>query len=332
MTKPVRIRSIAEACGLSVAAVSRALKGQPGLKEETRQRVMAVAQEMGYDFSRLRGDKVKRVLFLLHRQHDIARALPFYSLLLLGVEDHCREKGIAMSFLSIGPGDNVEEQIALHHPDALICAGYFESTLIMAVQKTQLPMVLVDLWAPGLPCVNVDNQRGGYLATRHLIDTGRRRIAFLASTATHYSIRQREKGYRQALYESQMIMPPEYEVIASPLVDTSQSLIAAMNELLSLTEPPDAIFAYNDVTAIAAMNICEQRGFRVPQDIAIVGFDDIEPAAWSRPALTTIAVDKHQLGYRAVGLLLEEATAADEMLPVTLVVRGSTGKIRKSTQ
>ena len=117
-------------------------------------------------------------------------------------------------------------------------------------------------------------------------------------------------------------------MIASPLVDTSQSLVTAMNELLSLAEPPDAIFAYNDVTAIAAMNICEQRGFRVPQDIAIVGFDDIEPAAWSRPALTTIAVDKHQLGYRAVGLLLEEVTAEDEMLPVALVVRGSSSKAK----
>ena len=80
------------------------------------------------------------------------------------------------------------------------------------------------------------------------------------------------------------------------------------------------------------MNICEQRGFRVPQDIAIVGFDDIEPAAWSRPALTTIAVDKHLLGYRAVGLLLEEVPAADEMLPVRLVVRGSTGKIKRSAE
>lgn len=326
MTKPIRIRSIAEACGLSVAAVSRALKGQPGLKEETRQRVVSTAQEMGYDFSRLRGEKIKRVLFLLHRQHDIARALPFYSLLLLGVEDRCREQGIAMSFLSIGPGDNVEEQIALHHPDALICAGYFESALIMAVQSTKLPMVLVDLWAPELPCVNVDNMRGGYLATRHLIDQGRKRIAFLASTATHYSIRQREKGYRQALYEAQMMMPPEYEVIASPLVDTSQSLVSAMNELLSLSEPPDAIFAYNDVTAIAAMSICEQRGFRIPQDIAIVGFDDIEPAAWSRPALTTISVDKHQLGYRAVELLLEGATDKDITLPVELIVRKSTGE------
>lgn len=326
MTKPVRIRTIAEACGLSIAAVSRALKGQSGLKEETRQRVISLARDMGYDFGRLRGDKVKRVLFLLHRQHDIARALPFYSLLLLGVEDHCREKGIAMSFLSIGPADNIEEQIAAHHPDGLICAGYFENSLIAEVQKTKLPMVLVDLWAPNLPCVNVDNQRGGYLATHHLIESGRKRIAFLASTVTHYSIRQRERGYRQALYEAQMMMPPEYEVIASPLVDTDKLLTDAMNELLSLPVPPDAIFAYNDVTAIAAMNICEQRGFRVPQDVAVVGFDDIEPAAWCRPGLTTVAVDKHQLGYKAVELLLGGSASANEILPVKLVVRGSSAR------
>lgn len=108
----------------------------------------------------------------------------------------------------------------------------------------KLPLVLVDLWAPGLPCVNPDNTQGGYLATQHLIAQGRSRIAFLASSLAHYSIRQREKGYRQALYEARLLMPPEYEAIAPPLLDTEQSLVEAINELLSLPEPPDAIFAY----------------------------------------------------------------------------------------
>lgn len=124
MTKPVRIRDIAEACGVSVGAVSRALKGQPGLREDTRLRIISVAQQQGYDFSRLRAYKIKRVLFLLHRQHNISRALPFYSQLLLGIEDNCRDHGIALSFLSIGPGDAVSEQVMLHQPDALICAGF----------------------------------------------------------------------------------------------------------------------------------------------------------------------------------------------------------------
>lgn len=122
-------------------------KGQPGLREETRQRIISVAQQQGYDFSRLRADKIKRVLFLLHRQHNISRALPFYSQLLLGIEDLCREKGVALSFLSIGPGDAVSEQVMLHQPDALICAGFFEPELLGLLQQMKLPLVLVDLWA-----------------------------------------------------------------------------------------------------------------------------------------------------------------------------------------
>lgn len=204
-------------------------------------RIISVAEQQGYDFSRLRSDKLRRVLFLLHRQHNISRALPFYSPLLLGIEEVCRDHNIALSFLSIGPGDAVGEQVMLHQPDALICAGFFEPELLGLLQQMKLPMVLVDLWVPGLPCVNPDNTQGGYLATQHLIEQGRSRIAFLASTLSHYSIRQREKGYRQALYDARLLMPPEYEAIAPPLLDTEQSLVEAVNELFRLPEPPDAI-------------------------------------------------------------------------------------------
>jgi len=326
MTKPVRIRDIAEACGVSVGAVSRALKGQSGLRKETRQRIISVAEQQGYDFSRLRSEKIKRILFLLHRQHNISRALPFYSQLLLGIEDRCRDKGIALSFLAIGPGDAVSEQVMLHQPDALICAGFFEPELLALLQQMKLPLVLADSWAPGLPCVNPDNMLGGELATRHLIAQGRRRIAFLASTLSHYSIRQREKGYRKALYDAQMLMPPDYEAIAPPLLDTGQSLIQAVNELLDLPEPPDAIFAYNDAAALVVMQLCAERGLRIPEDIALVGFDDIDSAAWASPPLTTIAVDKQQLGREAVRLLLEGTLEDNQLLPVSLVMRGSTEK------
>lgn len=323
MSKAVRIRDIAAACGVSPGAVSRALKGQPGLREETRQRIIAAAEQQGYDFSRLRNDKIKRVLFLLHRQHNISRALPFYSPLFLGLEAECRAQGIALSFMALGPGDAVAEQVMLHQPDALVCAGFFEPELLQLLEQLKLPLVLIDLWSPGLPCVNPDNMQGGYLATRHLLEQGRSRIAFLASTLSHYSIRQREKGYRQALYEARLLMPPEYEAIALPQLDTEQSLLRAINELFDLSEPPDAIFAYNDATALLVMRVCAQRGLRVPEDVALVGFDDIEPAAWSLPPLTTVAVDKQRLGREALGMLLAEPSEANMLLPVELVVRGS---------
>lgn len=324
MTKPVRIRDIAHACGVSVGAVSRALKGQPGLREETRQRIISVAETQGYDFSRLRSEKIKRILFLLHRQHNISRALPFYSQLLLGIEERCRDKGIALSFLAIGPGDAVTDQVMLHQPDALICAGFFEPEMLVLLQQMKLPLVLADSWAPGLPCVNPDNALGGYLATQYLIAQGRRRIAFLASTLSHYSISQREKGYRKALYDAQMLMPPDYEAIAPPLVDTEQALVQAVNELLDLPQPPDAIFAYNDAAALVVMRLCAARGLCVPEDIALIGFDDIDSAAWARPPLSTIGVDKQQLGREAVRLLLEETPENNQLLAVKLIARGST--------
>lgn len=323
--KAVRIRDIAAACGVSPGAVSRALKGQPGLREETRQRIIAAAEQQGYDFGRLRSEKIKRVLFLLHRQHNISRALPFYSPLFLGLESACREQSIALSFLSVGPGDAVAEQVMLHQPDALICAGFFEPELLAVLEQLKLPLVLVDLWSPGLPCVNPDNLQGGYLATRHLLEQGRTRIAFLASTLGHYSIRQREKGYRQALYDAKLLMPPEYEAIALPQLDTEQSLLRAINELFDLAEPPDALFAYNDATALLVLQVCAERGLRVPEDVAVVGFDDIEPAAWSQPPLTTMAVDKQRLAQEALDILLSERVEANVMLPVELVVRRSSG-------
>ena len=99
----VRIRDIAQQAGVSVGAVSRALKGQPGLKEATRTRIVEVARRLGYDFSRLQNSPIKRVLFVLHRQHNIALALPFYSAVLLGAESACRERGIVLSVLATSP-------------------------------------------------------------------------------------------------------------------------------------------------------------------------------------------------------------------------------------
>ncbi len=323
MKKNIRIKDIADESGVSIGAVSRALKGQPGLSDETRQRVLSIAKAKGYDFTRLRTNKIKRILFLLHRQHDLSKALPFYSPLILEIENNCRQNGIAMSFLAIQPGDPIQEQLQVHNPDALICAGFFEPELLTLLQQANIPITLVDLWFPGLPSVNPDNYEGGYLATRHLIEQGRKRIAFLASTSAHYSIRQREKGYRKALYEAQILLPPDYELASPPLLDIEQSLIANMHELLALPEPPDAIFAYNDVAAMVALRICQQTGFRVPQDIAVVGFDNIDYSLLTTPPLTTISVDKQQLARKTFELVMQESDETTILLPVTLVVRGS---------
>ncbi|WP_434639513.1 LacI family DNA-binding transcriptional regulator [Klebsiella sp. I138] len=323
MVKKTRIKDIATASGVSIAAVSRALKGQPGLSEETRQRILSVAEAEGYDFTRLRSGRIKRLLFLLHRHHNIASALPFYSNVMLGVADACRENEIAMSFQPIAPDDSIAEMIALHQPDALICAGYLEAEILAELRKIALPVALVDLWAADFPCVNPDNYHGGFVATRHLLEQGRKRIAFLGHSRRHYSIRQRVEGYQQALFDAGIVLPEVYTVEVPPVKDIELALVEGMETLLALPEPPDAIFAYNDMAALVAMRVCVRKGLNVPDDMAIVGFDDIDAAAWAYPPLTTVAIDKRELGRDAFRLLLNDEGERNLLMPVRLVVRES---------
>lgn len=323
MAKKTRIKDIATACGVSIAAVSRALKGQPGLSDETRQRILSIAKAEGYDFSRLRTGRIKRLMFLLHREHNIASALPFYSTVMLGVADACRENDIAMSFQPIGPQDSVSELVQLHQPDALVCAGYLEPEVLAELRQTALPVALVDLWAADFPCVNPDNFHGGFIATRHLLEQGRTRIAFLGTSQRHYSIRQRVEGYQQALFDAGLTLASEYCVEVPPIKEIEQALIEGMSRLLALSQPPDAIFAYNDVAALVAMRECARRGIRVPEEMAIVGFDDIDAAAWAHPPLTSVAVDKRELGRDAFQLLMNDESERNLLLPVRLVARGS---------
>jgi DNA-binding LacI/PurR family transcriptional regulator len=197
--------------------------------------------------------------------------------------------------------------------------------MLAALVALQRPLVLIDLWAPGLRSVNIDNLAGAALAMNHLFELGRRRIAFIGGSLAHFSIAQRALGYRRAFFEAGLLFDPSLEVTIDAGLDPDTGAARAMERLLDAAAAPDAVFAYNDAAALAAMRVCQQRGLRVPEDIAIVGFDDIAGAAHSAPSLTTIAIDKEALGRRGVELLLEESPAASELsLPVRLIARGST--------
>jgi DNA-binding LacI/PurR family transcriptional regulator len=319
------IRDVARAAGVSIGTVSRALKNQPGLSETTRVKVVAVARTLGYDAAQLR-TRIRRLTFLLHRQHNNFAASPFFSHVLHGVEDACRERGIVPSVLTAGPTEDVLQQLRLHAPDAVAVAGFVEPETLDALAALQRPLVLIDLWAPGLRSVNLDNAGGAALAMRHLFAQGHRRIAFIGGSLAHFSIAQRALGYRRAFFEAGLLFDPSLETTIDAGLDPDTGAARAMQRLLDAGGPhPSAVFAYNDAAALAALRVCRARGVRVPQDIAIVGFDDIPAAAHATPPLSTIAVDKEALGRHGVELLLADAPAEPEItLPVQLVARAST--------
>lgn len=326
MSGDVTVRDIANAAGVSVGTVSRALKNQRGLSDETRRHVRQVAADLGYDLSRLRSGKAPRLVFLIHRHHSNFAVNPFFAEVMHGVEEGCRQFGVAPTLLSARQGDAVGKLLKLHEPDALLVAGYFEDEVLAQLTDLGLPLVLVDGWIPGCAAVNPDNTGGGYQATRHLLDLGRQRIAYIAGSLAHFSIRERSRGYRRALFEAGVLADPDLEALAPPGLDDAEGAAAAMRTLLRRRVRPDAVFAYNDSAALAAMRVCLNAGLRIPEDIAFVGFDDIPAARYGAIPLTTLRVDKQELGRTGVEMLVGGGAMPQEMvMGVELMVRDSSG-------
>jgi len=322
----ITIRDVAKAAGVSVGSVSRALKNQRGTSDETRQRIRRLAREMGYDSARLRAGQPQRLAFLVHRQHSAFATNPFFSYVLHWVEEACRGHGVVPTLLTAGPADPLREQLRLHQPDVLLAAGFFEVEMIELLDAMDLPLALIDFWMPGRPSVNPDNEQGGWLATTHLLKAGRKRVAYLSGSLAHFSIREREHGYRRALYEHGVLSDPDLEAVSAPGLNAERGAAEAARRLLLQPKGVDAIFAYNDVAALAALRVCEAHGRRVPDDVAIVGFDDIPAAGTGLIPLTTVRTDLESLGRTGVDLLVAPQVPARQItLPIELVVRSSCG-------
>lgn len=328
--RSVTIRDVAEAAGVSIGTVSRALKNQPGLSAATRTAVLRVAGALGYDLGKLRSGKPKRLLFVFNRQMGPASSNPFYSEVLHGVEQACREDHVSLSLMSVAPGELIGSALRRHEPDAIVVAGFVVPELLHELRAADVPMVLVDHFHPGVYSVNDDNLQGSLLATRHLIEQGCRRVAMIVGPA-HHSVMLRVKGYRKALFEANRLADPDLEVtLVEQALSYEEAARHAMRQLLALPQRPDGVFAYNDTVALQAMTLCQEAGLRVPEDIAFAGYDDIEAAARSRPPLTTVRVDKVTLGHRAARALIDGvADPRDELLPVELLVRESSLRRRE---
>jgi len=322
--KNITIRELAQAANVSIGTVSRALKGQPGLSEQTRAKVLQVAQALGYDVGKLRTGKPRRVLFLYNRHIDSLATNQFYSHVLHGAEVACREAGISLSLMSVMPGDDIVSQVRRQEAEALLAVGFFENETLSAMRACELPLVLADHFHSGLRCINVDNVGGSYAATQHLLDGGARRLALIVGPLSHHSVSLRAVGFRRALFEAGRLADPALEMPMDMSLVYHDAGCDAMRRLLALPEPPDAVFAYNDQTALGAIEVCNELGLRVPQDIRIVGFDDIDLAGRSQPPLTTVRIDKEALGREAIVALIEGLTSpGEQLLPVELVVRES---------
>jgi LacI family transcriptional regulator len=273
------------------------------------------------------------------RAHAIGVLLPdlfgeFYSEILRGMDCTARGRGLHL-LVSSSHADAKELVAALHSTrgriDGLIVmAPDLDASAAIKATAAALPLVLIDSFAEidGCDSVAIANQNGAYSVVRHLVRLGHRRIVTITGPARNADARQRLDGYRAALAEAGIEASRELEIAGN---FTEPSGYEAGQRLLALSPRPTAVFAANDYMAIGVIGARSDAGVRVPEDVAVAGFDDIAMACYLNPPLTTVHVDAYRLGERAVEKLVERLhprrghAAQHEILPTTLVVRGSCG-------
>ena len=330
---------IAYRAGVSQPTVSRALRGSPQVSEETRKRVLAVAQQLNYkvdkNASNLRFQRSGTLALLIFEDPtpDDSAINPFFVAMLGSVTRACAQRGydLLVSFQQQS-GNWHEEYEDSRRADGLILLGYGDY-LQYRVRLERLTgqgthFVRWGAVHPGQPGLSIgsDNCHGGYQATRHLIGLGRRRLAFLGGASRGCpEFLDRYRGFLRALDEANFPATPALQVDA---ITTEEAGYAAANELRRRTVAFDAIVCASDLIALGAMRALQEHRIDVPTEVSVVGFDDIPAAGLANPPLTTIAQNTSLAGEVLVDTLLRQIRdelAEARMLPTRLVVRRSCG-------
>lgn len=331
---PVTISDVAAAAGVSKGTVSLALNGQKGVGEETRNRILAVAQSLGWTPSlRAKGLASSRsfaIGLILERDPRLLGTDPFFAGFIAGIETVLAAHEYTL-VLAVAHGEAAEagyRKLAAGRVDGFILSDLrTDDPRIGLLEGFGLPAVTLNrpvIDSP-FPAVCLDGSESVKEAVRHLIGLGHRRIAHVGGPQNFVHGMGRRQAWAEAMVESGL--EPELFIEADFTAETGTEATA---RLLALSEPPTAIFYANDLMATAGQSKAQTLGFSVPGDLSIVGYDNAEFAQYLNPPLTTIAADPISWGHEAASVLINlirgTSLAEDVMLPSPrLVVRGSTG-------
>jgi LacI family transcriptional regulator len=339
MSRPTQ-EDVARLAGVSRATVSYVINERSGgrikISEETRQRVWAAVKELGYQPNvlarSLRRGETNTIGVIVPDS-----ANPFFAEVARGIEDTGFEQGYSV-ILCNSDGDLDKELLytsvlAEKQVDGILFVAAGESAEnIRALQARRIPVVVVDR---AIPDTDVDsvltrNARGGWLATRHLIDLGHRCIGCIVGPSDLTPSAERVTGYQQALGEAGIHVD---ETLIAKGDFQFESGHRAMRQFLAMRDPPTAIFACNDLMAVGAIGVAVEMGWMVPADLSVVGFDDVRLASFGNPPLTTVVQPKYEMGVMAATMLLErmrdpEMPPRRRLLDTSLLIRKTTAPPR----
>lgn len=335
------IRDVAKSAKVSTATVSLVIHNHKRISDETRVRVNRVIKELNYHPSHsargLASQKTGNIGFVLTEDHFL-RSEPFYTRIFLGTEFAAREKEFYVLLTTVPSNFQKEDRLPRfvleRNIDGIIVAGKVPKSIIESLDKYNLPIVCVDFYSDPnkYSVVLIDNVNGGYLATKHLIELNHRNIAFIGGDINHPSIRDRFVGYKMAMDEAEISVNNDLYIV-DETEPTRENGYNAAKKLFAKNKRVTGIFSCNDAMAIGVIQYLKENKIRIPEDVSIIGFDDVEADLSLDPPLSSIKVSKIDLGIEAVHLMYEILNdnikkIKKVLVPVELVQRSSTKMIQ----
>ncbi|WHT22703.1 LacI family DNA-binding transcriptional regulator [Crossiella sp. CA-258035] len=326
----VTIADIAAEAGVSIPTVSKVMNGRPDVAAETRERVESIIRQHGYQ---RRGDERSRrstLVELMFHELESAWALE----IIRGAEQVAAEQGLALVLSEsqgrLTPGQRWVDGVITRKPLAVVAVfSDLSAAQLAKLRARDIPVVVVDpIGEPGVhtPSIGATNWNGGLTATRHLIELGHERIAVIGGPERVLCSRARVDGYRAALETAGLVVDPELVRYGDFHVESGRAQFEA---LLELPRRPTAVFAGSDLQALGVYEAARTAGLRIPEDLSVVGFDDLPVAEWVGPPLTTVRQPLQDMAAAATRLAVSLARGTEPEhrrveLATTLIVRRST--------
>jgi len=341
MGRRMTIKDVAKAANVSVATVSYVLNGKDNISVETQQRVREAVKRLGYVTNlsaRSMATNESRLIGVIIPQTEPGERLlfhnAFYSEMVGSIEFQARKQGYHILLTGCNADEDYLNIVKQRDLEGIIIVGIYPDAFYSELKKSQIPIVLVDSYCQDFYFHNVqiNDRYGGYLATRHLLECGHTDIAIVTSTLRSGGVSDaRFNGYKDALEE--FGVPFRQEYVFESNIDFESAKEQA-RKIAGSRHPITAVFAYADLMAVGIIKEFSSLGVRVPEDISIVGFDDLDQAKFCIPSLTTIHQNIQEKGAKAVEILLSDIKGTSQgkqevVLPISLVRRDSVKMIRE---
>lgn len=331
--KKIRMKDIADKLGISVNAVSLALKNKVGVSDETRMKVLTVADSLGY-LDQMKGSEKKKYIssICVMLEEKVFKDTRFYPKVILGIENEAKKNKFD-TIINFINKDNYDIPLSIERGKAegILVLGHICDDYLKMLKSYKIPIVLVDYASSSVVtgAVMTQNYNGAYMAVEYLIQSGHTSIGFLGDINIAMSFYERWLGFLDALKKHNIPCETEFcltENIERMVVQNDFQALA--DRIKDMERYPTAWFCGNDSTAFVLINALKSLGKKVPDDISVIGFDDIDICSLTEPRLTTMRIEKVEMGATAVRELLSKVHNADYIqrhirLPVRLVERDS---------